>query len=266
MPREAAVRQPQCADSGGFSLHAAVRIEAHDRRRLERLSRYIARPALSDERIRVNAAGKAATGAARTAAPWELKIIAATLERAAIEKTLTQLGWTPGRHPGTGERGGLRGPRVRRRLSSARHPGAQPDSDAVMSEHLHPIRTPIREQIGVMRTRFAEHLVTRASAVSVPALMSNGSTAIHTASIRITSSTRSARLRTRPTPSSASSLSPASDRACPRQRWRGAGRHRDPRSQPERTLRAQYSTSACRSPAHRPPHLPAQASAAAGSR
>jgi hypothetical protein len=100
MPREAAVRQPQCADSGGFSLHAAVRIEAHDRRRLERLSRYIARPALSDERIRVNAAGKAATGAARTAAPWELKIIAATLERAAIEKTLTQLGWTPGRHPG----------------------------------------------------------------------------------------------------------------------------------------------------------------------
>jgi len=100
MPREAAVRQPQCADSGGFSLHAEVRIEAHDRRRLERLSRYIARPALSDERIRVNAAGKAATGAARTAAPWELKIIAATLERAAIEKTLTQLGWTPGRHPG----------------------------------------------------------------------------------------------------------------------------------------------------------------------
>jgi hypothetical protein len=64
MPREAAVRQPQCADSGGFSLHAAVRIEAHDRRRLERLSRYIARPALSDERIRVKAAGKAATGAA----------------------------------------------------------------------------------------------------------------------------------------------------------------------------------------------------------
>jgi hypothetical protein len=42
----------------GFSLHAAVRVEAQDRRRLERLCRYIARPALSDERIQVNAAGQ----------------------------------------------------------------------------------------------------------------------------------------------------------------------------------------------------------------
>jgi hypothetical protein len=48
MPREAAARQPLCADIDGFSLHAAVRIEAHDRRRLERLCRYITRPALSD--------------------------------------------------------------------------------------------------------------------------------------------------------------------------------------------------------------------------
>ena len=42
----------------GFSLHAAVRIEAHDRKRLERLYRYITRPALSEERIQVNAAGQ----------------------------------------------------------------------------------------------------------------------------------------------------------------------------------------------------------------
>jgi hypothetical protein len=52
------VRQPLCADIDGFSLHAAVRVEAHDRKRLEQLCRYITRPALSDERVRINAAGQ----------------------------------------------------------------------------------------------------------------------------------------------------------------------------------------------------------------
>jgi hypothetical protein len=41
MPREAAPRQPLCADIDGFSLHAAVRSEAHDRKRLKQLCRYI---------------------------------------------------------------------------------------------------------------------------------------------------------------------------------------------------------------------------------
>jgi hypothetical protein len=59
MPREAAARQRLCADIDGFSLHAAVRVEAHDRKRLERLCRYVTRPALSEERIQVNAAGQA---------------------------------------------------------------------------------------------------------------------------------------------------------------------------------------------------------------
>jgi len=58
MPRESAARQPLCADIDGFSLHAAVRIEAHDRKRLEQLCRYITRPALSDERVQLNAAGQ----------------------------------------------------------------------------------------------------------------------------------------------------------------------------------------------------------------
>jgi hypothetical protein len=35
-----------------------VRCEAHDRKRLERLCRYITRPALSDERVHCNAAGQ----------------------------------------------------------------------------------------------------------------------------------------------------------------------------------------------------------------
>ena len=58
MPRESAARQPLCADIDGFSLHAAVRVEAHDRKRLEQLCRYITRPALSDERVQINAAGQ----------------------------------------------------------------------------------------------------------------------------------------------------------------------------------------------------------------
>ena len=58
MPRENRVRQPLCADIDGFSLHAAVRIQAHDRRRLEQLCRYITRPALSDERVQLDAAGQ----------------------------------------------------------------------------------------------------------------------------------------------------------------------------------------------------------------
>ncbi len=44
------------ADIDGFSLHAAVRVEAADRRWLEPLCRYITRPALSDERVQLNAA------------------------------------------------------------------------------------------------------------------------------------------------------------------------------------------------------------------
>ncbi len=57
-PRETSARQPLCADIDGFSLHAAVRVEAHERKRLEQLCRYISRPALSDERVQLNASGQ----------------------------------------------------------------------------------------------------------------------------------------------------------------------------------------------------------------
>jgi hypothetical protein len=57
MPREDRARQPLCADIDGFSLHAAVRVQANDRKRLEQLCRYITRPALSDERVQLNGAG-----------------------------------------------------------------------------------------------------------------------------------------------------------------------------------------------------------------
>ena len=58
MPRETDFSQPLCADIDGFSLHAAVRCEAHERKRLERLCRYITRPALANERVQCNAAGQ----------------------------------------------------------------------------------------------------------------------------------------------------------------------------------------------------------------
>jgi hypothetical protein len=58
MPREGTAGQPLRADIDGFSLHAAVRVEAHDRKRLEQLCRCITRPALSDDWVQLNAAGQ----------------------------------------------------------------------------------------------------------------------------------------------------------------------------------------------------------------
>jgi len=58
MPREATARQPLCAEIDGFSLHAAVRVEAHDRKRLEQLCRHITLPVLSDKRLQLNAVGQ----------------------------------------------------------------------------------------------------------------------------------------------------------------------------------------------------------------
>jgi len=49
--REGTARQPLRADIDGCSLHAAVRVEVHDRKRLEQLCRYITRPTLFSERV-----------------------------------------------------------------------------------------------------------------------------------------------------------------------------------------------------------------------
>jgi hypothetical protein len=58
MPKEAGFKQNLCADIQGFSLHAAVRCGANERKSLEQLCRYITRPALADERVLCNAAGQ----------------------------------------------------------------------------------------------------------------------------------------------------------------------------------------------------------------
>jgi len=58
MPRDAEFKQNLCADIDGFSLHAAVRCGADDRKALEQLCRYITRPVLANERVQTNAAGQ----------------------------------------------------------------------------------------------------------------------------------------------------------------------------------------------------------------
>ena len=46
-----------CAAAQGFSLHAAVRCGAHQRKEPERLCRTITRPALANERVKRDGAG-----------------------------------------------------------------------------------------------------------------------------------------------------------------------------------------------------------------
>ena len=46
-----------CAEAHGFSLHAGVRCGAHQRKELERLCRYITRPAIANERLKRDGAG-----------------------------------------------------------------------------------------------------------------------------------------------------------------------------------------------------------------
>ena len=48
----------RCASVGGVSVHANVAVPARDRRRLERLCRYVARPALAAERLSRRADGR----------------------------------------------------------------------------------------------------------------------------------------------------------------------------------------------------------------
>jgi hypothetical protein len=43
---------------GGFNLHAGVAVRADERRKLERLCRYITRPAVSEQRLSLTAQGK----------------------------------------------------------------------------------------------------------------------------------------------------------------------------------------------------------------
>ena len=52
------IPKPFTSNRDGFSLNRAVACQAHQRDRLERLCRYITRPALCLERLSTNAAGQ----------------------------------------------------------------------------------------------------------------------------------------------------------------------------------------------------------------
>ena len=67
IPRETGLNQALCNDMPGFSLHAAVRCDANDRKALEQLWRYITRPALANDRVQCNAAGQVML---KQKAPW----------------------------------------------------------------------------------------------------------------------------------------------------------------------------------------------------
>ena len=55
--RDEKTRAGLCADAHGFSLHAGVRCGAHQRKELERLCRYITRPAIANERLKRDGSG-----------------------------------------------------------------------------------------------------------------------------------------------------------------------------------------------------------------
>ena len=46
------------AKAGGFSLHAGVAVQAHERQKLEHLCRYVARPAISEQRLALTRDGR----------------------------------------------------------------------------------------------------------------------------------------------------------------------------------------------------------------
>jgi hypothetical protein len=53
-----ALSGPRCASASGLSLHANVAVAARDRKRLERLARYVARPPLASSRLSQLADGR----------------------------------------------------------------------------------------------------------------------------------------------------------------------------------------------------------------
>ncbi len=57
VPLEGDDRYEQVAKEAGFSLHAGVAAQAWERDKLERLCRYISRPAVSEKRLSLTSAG-----------------------------------------------------------------------------------------------------------------------------------------------------------------------------------------------------------------
>jgi hypothetical protein len=79
---------PRCVRHGGMSLHADVAVPARDRRRLERLCRYVARPPLALNRLEAMADGRLAY---RLKTPWRDGTTHVVMERRELLERLAPL-------------------------------------------------------------------------------------------------------------------------------------------------------------------------------
>ncbi len=79
---------PRCVRHGGMSLHADVAVPAGDRRRLERLCRYVARPPLAIDRLEAMADGRLAY---RLKTPWRDGTTHVVMERHELLERLAPL-------------------------------------------------------------------------------------------------------------------------------------------------------------------------------
>src|SRR5690606_11474775 len=58
LPGDAGSLEGDAGKVGGFSLHAGVAAEAHESHKLEKLCRYITRPAISEQRLSISPQGR----------------------------------------------------------------------------------------------------------------------------------------------------------------------------------------------------------------
>ena len=79
---------PRCVREGGMSLHADVAVPGSDRRRLERLCRYVARPPLALDRLEAMADGRLAY---RLKTPWRDGTTHVVMERRELLERLAPL-------------------------------------------------------------------------------------------------------------------------------------------------------------------------------
>ncbi len=86
---------PRCVRHGGMSLHADVAVPAWDRRRLERLCRYVARPPLALERLEELSDGRLAY---RLKTPWRDGTTHVVMERTELLERLAPLVPPPRAH------------------------------------------------------------------------------------------------------------------------------------------------------------------------
>ena len=86
---------PRCVRHGGMSLHADVLVPARDRRRLERLCRYVARPPLALERLEEMHDGRLAY---RLKTPWRDGTTHVVMERTELLERLAPLVPPPRAH------------------------------------------------------------------------------------------------------------------------------------------------------------------------